>query len=433
MKISPFLLTVSLVGNLALVALVLKTPGDVASSPESTVANPAKAKASGTAATGSGGAIDTSDVDPKLWEGLAAGDFAGLTAKLQAAGFPPAVVRAIVSAQVGESFAARRKALTASQGNRPFWVNDQPNDPKIQAALRELSKEQTKLMKELLGASANDYDDPSYAAMMRRQFGDLPKDKIEMINRVRQDYSELTNDIYTAAGMGGGGPITMTNEERAKIALLQKEQREDIKQLLSPQEFEDYELRTNNTANSMRYNLSAFEPSEQEFRTIFALQRAFDEKFNTQSLVGAQGTPAAQELMRQRTEAQKQLTAEIKAQLSPERAAEYERAIDYNYQQISRVVQRLDLPKETAAQVWAVQKEIEQRSVALRSLPPADRNDQLAALAAEANARLISSLGQRGLDVYKQYGGYWLQNLQPPAARPGTVTAPAGTTTIIRP
>jgi hypothetical protein len=222
--------------------------------------------------------------------------------------------------------------------------------------------------------------------------------------------------------MGSGGPITLSAEDRAKIALLEKEQRADVQATLSPKEFEDYELRSSNTANTMRYQLSAFQPSEQEFRTIFPLQRAFEDQYR---LVMGSGDAASQEAMRQRMEAQKQLTAQIKQALGPERGADYERSIDGNYQQIDRVVQRLELPKEAAVTVWNLQKETEQRLNALRqdrTLAPAARDAQLATLSQETTAKLTSALGQRGLDVYKQFGGYWLQNLQPRPSMPPTGT-----------
>ena len=74
-----------------------------------------------------------------------------------------------------------------------------------------------------------------------------------------------------------------------------------------------------------------------------------------------------------------------------------------------------------------------------RQLPVEDRNAQLAALNAEANAKLTTALGQRGFDVYKQNGGQWLQILQPRPAAPAGARGGAvggggggGGTTVIR-
>jgi hypothetical protein len=70
-----------------------------------------------------------------------------------------------------------------------------------------------------------------------------------------------------------------------------------------------------------------------------------------------------------------------------------------------------------------VQETIQKQATALRqdrTLTPDQRNAQLAALAQQAQTQLTTALGTQGYDAYKNYGGYWLQNLQPrprPAVR----------------
>lgn len=429
-KISPLLL-LSILGNLALAALVLLRPGEKKDNTSPHAAPSASALAARSSAKTT--AIEVADVDPALWTNLGGEDLPTLVSRLRGAGFPPSVVRAIVAAQVNESFAARRKALAPPKTDLPFWKVNQPGDPKTLTALRELGREQSKVMKELLGTPVPS-DDPVYAASLRRQYGNLPQEKIDQIARVKQDYQDLQQQIYTAAGFGldTGGVISFLPEDRAKLALLQKEQRADIAQILTPQEFEDYELRSSSTANQMRSSLSAFKPNEEEFRAIYKLQRQFDDQYSSQTVM-APGTPAAQDLNRQRMEAQKQLVSEIKAALGPERGADYERATDGNFQQINRVVERLELPPSAAVDVWSVQKEVEQKMTAWRNdrtLPPAARTEQLAALAREAEAKVTAALGPRGLEVYKQHGGFWINNLQAQAnARsvpPGATPAPVG-------
>lgn len=412
MKISSFILTVSVLANIALAALIVAHTSDRAR-PGAEQSPSSEAKNNPGMAAGASAGNGSANVDPKLWEGLSEGDYPALVARLRAQGFPPSVVRAIISAQVSESFAARRKALTPEKTGVPFWQIEKPADPKTLAALRELSREQTNLMKELLGDNGAPDIDPMYAANQQRQFGNLSADKVEQMKKVQADYGELRQEIYTAAGIGGGA-ITLTPQERAKLALLEKEQEADIRQLLTPQELEDYQLRSSNTANIMRYNLMSFGPTEQEFRTIFPLQKAFDEQYRSQMMESP-----SPEAMRQRREAEKQLTAQIAAVLGPERGPEYERAVDSNYRQIYNVVTRLELPKEVATEVWTLQKDVEQRTATLNrnpALTPAARAEQLAAINQEVTTKLTGALGQRGLDVYKQHGGYWLQNLTP---RPG--------------
>ena len=50
--------------------------------------------------------------------------------------------------------------------------------------------------------------------------------------------------------------------------------------LLTPEEYATYLLRSSSTADNLRSSLQLFQPTEDEFRRIFALQYAFDQQFN---------------------------------------------------------------------------------------------------------------------------------------------------------
>jgi hypothetical protein len=395
MKLSTPLLLGSLAVNAALVAfLVIGPSGDSSSRPPSAV-RPATA-------TGSAAATST-PLDPDVWTALQAGDLAAQRDRLRAGGFPPDIIRSILAAQVNESFAARRKALTAAQPEMPFWKNPTP-DPKVQAALRDLSREEEKILKDLLGKDARD-DDPAYAASLHRQFGDLPDAKIEELRRIQDDYNRQRSDIFANARSGGILP-----EERQKLTALEKAMHADFGSVLTPEELMNYDLRSSNTASQLRYNLAAFDPSEQEYRTLFQLQQAFDQQF------GPMYSQPSQDEMKARSDAQKLLDRDISSALGEARYADYLRAKDYNYRQTSQLVARLELPPETANQVYAVQQDVQQRMRTIqmdRTLQMPDRLQQLSALADEAKAKIAAVLGPRGFDAYPANGGSWLQNVAP--------------------
>ncbi|MEO6568688.1 MAG: hypothetical protein ABIO94_07975 [Opitutaceae bacterium] len=413
-----FLLLLSVLGNVALLVLVVSS--SVGKNGNVTTSASANRETNSAAAVPkiTGGPVDTSDIHPAEWQEIVTADLATQVARLRAAGFPDSVIRSIISAQLSEQYQARSTALRGSQPKPPYWQNEQVLDPKIRAAQRELSNEYSKQMTDLLGTTAN--DDPVYLAQQRAQYGDLPREKIDQITRVQRDYNDLRQKLYDAAGLNSGGITTITNDIQAKMSQLEIEQRNDILGLLTPQEAEDYELRSSNTASQMRSSLAAFQPNEQEFRTIFKIQKQFDEQYNTQAIAGLPSA-AQQEFFQRRTEAQKELTAQIAAALG-QRGAEYERTTDNNYRQVYRVVERLELPKEAATQVWETQKDIEQRMTAINKTPgitPAAARSEIALLAQEANTRVSAALGERGMEVYRQYGGAWIQNLQNRAAAAG--------------
>lgn len=350
-------------------------------------------------------------IDSHVWSDLKTEDLPALVARLRASGFPPEVVRAIVRAQIDESFAARRKALTANE-SAPFWKG-QMVDLKRMAALRQLDREQTKQLRALLGADA---EDPSTqnVALQSRSLDFLPADKADAVRQVLRDYLEKRMDMYFAG-------ISLSTD-RARYDAIEKEQHAALASLLTPAELLNYDMRNSNTANNLRSELSAFDATEAEYRAIYQLRAQFDERWGLYAPMGQ--SPAERQ---QRAEAQKALNDQIKATLGPERSAEYERATDFNYRQTSQLVARLEMPPETTNQLWTVQKEFQKRGSDLyRSATSAEDRaavtHKLTALRDEAVARVTPILGSASrVDAYKQYGGSWLDRMVPqqqPTKRP---------------
>lgn len=411
MKLSTLLLAGSLAANAVLIGMIAL--GSSSDSASTTGAPREKLAAAKTTAS-----ADPTAPNAETWEELQAADLPAQRDRLRAAGFPPELVRAILAAQVSESFAARRKAIEQSQGETPFWKNPL-RDPAMQAALRDLNREHQKILKDLLGNDGRN-DDPQYTAYLQRQFGNLPADKMDQVRQIQDDYNQKRSDIY-----GSGG--TIVDEDRRKLMDLDKAMLADLAAVMSPAEFEEYKFRSSNTAQQLRANLRAFDATEQEYRAIFQLQEAFDEQYSTRYMSG----PMSQEEMRARSDAQRKLTEDIKAALGPDRALEYERAIDSRYRQATQLVARLELPPENAVGLWNVQKEFEQRMrTTLTGAGPmtaADRNQMLATMQQEAVAKVTSLLGgdPSRVDIYKQNGGQWLQNLAPrPVAAPRPAIPP---------
>lgn len=395
---SKLLLTLSLAGNLGLFGYVISQRG----SPSS-----AAGIGSGTSATPAAPGAAPS-AGSEAWKALVAGDQpADWVQRLRAAGFPDNIVRAIVSAQIRERYAARRAALQKNDDAQYWsksWNNWGGGDAASRAALRDLWRAERKEIKDALGDAYA--DSPEYQRMVQRQFGDLPKDKITALQTITEDYQELTSEIHQSANG------VMLPEDREKLAFLEKEKRADLAAVLSPEELQAYELRSSQTASSLRWQLGAFAPSEQEFRSIFALQREFDLQFSND-----RRSSNDEAVQKARSDAQTALDAQIKAGIGEARYADYQRAKDHNYQQLAGITERLALPKENAVAVYDLSKDIQKRAQEIRGdkdLKGDARNEALAALVDEANTKIVASLGERGAEAYKENGGWWLRNIAPP-------------------
>jgi hypothetical protein len=391
MKIFPVLLAGSLALNAALLAMMIAGAISGASSSTASMRPDApKPKAIPPTAPGT----DT-------WARLHIGDPAALRERLRAEGFPPSVIRTILAAQIRTGFGARRKALDAMRGEVPFWEAFTPSS-KLFAEYAALNIEELKTLRALLGPDPNH---PT-AADFRRQLPNLSDDKIEQLADIRDRYNQQMQDI----SLRGTGTETLSPDDRAQLAALRNAMHAEFATVLTPDELTDYDLRTSNTANSLRSRLSAFDPTEQEFRSLYQLQSAFDDQYQFTGLP----TP---DQIRARNDAQKALDDQIADTLGPDRYADYQRSNNYDFRQTNQLVARLELPPDAANQVYAVQQDITQRAhdVGLAPGPKPsveEMQQQLTVLGDEARTRISALLGPAGYEAYRQYGGQWMQRVR---------------------
>ncbi len=425
MKKAPLVLVLSLVANAILVGLYLtRTPAPTPVPPSrpagKTVASPAPAPGTGgtarPAAAPAGKALNLAEAQD-------------LVTQMRAAGFPEEMVSAAAQSRLmGQYYARYAEIMGLNAPVPPFWSSQAStsgllSDPARQAAQRELTKEMTNAMKELLGpdymtAGMNE----ETRTMFARQYGDLPPEKIVQLQQVMQDFSQQQSEIY---GPSVGGFSVRLPEDTARLAQLEKDRRAAIAALLTPEELENYDLRSSNSAAPLRSQLVAFEPSEAEYRTLFKLQQAFDEKYPNSLMMGS----VSQDLLRERSQAQQKLKEDMAAALPPDRAEAFLLASEPNASTVARIIGRLDMPMSTVGQVITIQKEIQAQATALRTdrtLTADVRNQALAALQQQANERIAARIGSNGLAAYKSSAGSWIQNLvpPPPVARGGAPASP---------
>ncbi len=458
MKLPALVLAVSVAANVVLGLWFLKAPPPGTDSRDQSPARGSAAH-SGQAATGASPKNDavwpnldgrhnlptlgqplataSSPTEDAVWPVLiGTGDLSALVERLRAGGFPPDVIRGIVGAQIAEQFNERRQALAGTPEVAPFWqtgmgppgsqivmigsttfitTNNSGQTAETQTALRALGREQSQLMEQLLGTDYLALDELQRASL-QNTYGNLPVEKIVELQRLTRDYSELRSQLITEATPNAAG-------QQEKFALLEQELRADLTTLLSPDELEQHDMRSSPTASMLRSRLAAFNPTEEEFRALFRVQRNLEQKQGVPpygsmgQLSGALETLGTGPfLTSMQGVTQPEVLSELQRVLSPERFEEFKLANDPAYRNISRITGRFGLPMSAAQEVVAVQKDIQQRLAAVRtnrSLSPEQRNVELEALSQEANGRITDAIGVRGLEAYREYGGTWLNSLRP--------------------
>jgi hypothetical protein len=279
--------------------------------------------------------------------------------------------------------------------------------PEQRAAFTQLNRDREELTKKLLGAA--EFDDDMAMSYQRREYGDLSPEKMGKVRDLMNDYADRRRKIIP------DGRIALPDETE-KLRALDAERDGDLRRLLSPAEFEQYELRRSNTASYLSNQVQGFGATEAEYRNLFGIYRPFVDQYVLNAWTA--DTPEQQAA---RKIAEEQLQPAIKAVLGADRYADFKQAVNPDYRELNQVIGRLGLPLSVARDVAAIQQDVNQRAAALRSdtSNPDQRQAQLTALAQEANARVASALGARGADAYKLYGGQWLDTIAkaPPAPK----------------
>lgn len=384
MKITPLLLVVSLIANLALAAMVFQRP---AVSDHTTSAPAGSSVASRPAA--SNGKADAA----ALQAALESGD----SAALAAAGVPADVARALAIGRALDKMQARMRELRpAPATDGKYWRRQGFRPDQMTREQRmEMNKVQREFFETLRSAVGEDFD--SAFGGRDAQYAFLPAVKREQLRQIDRDYEEMQSQAY----MEQDGIQLPSDQEKLRLLRLEKER--DIAAALSPEEREQYELRSSQTANNVRARYGDAIQSEEEYRRIFALQKAFDSQFSNQEMNMA--GPPSQETQRARREAEQKLQEEIRASLNPEQLAAMRRANDQDYRTADSLTRRLNLPANTPDVILASRENYAAQSMQINgntALSPQERRNQLQALATRAQNELQGTLGADGAQVYAQ-------------------------------
>ncbi len=303
-------------------------------------------------------------------------------------------------AALGRAFARfaekLRAAQAASAGGGKWWRNRVGNG--------DLSREQmAQARRELSDAMIAAFGDDLGIGGDNGKLEFLPTEKRQKLRNILADYDELEGKYR---GLGG---IQLASDKK-EMKLLQTERTRDIAALLSAEELAEYEMRTSATTSTIRNRYGDGIATEEDFKKIYALQKAFDDKFSPENFNGRL-TP---EMMTARADATQQLQADLRAAIGDDAYAALKRAADSDLRQVDALAARLNLAPDTTDRVAATRDSYaaeSQRIMADTSMPFPQRREQVQALAARAKSDLAATLGAEAADAYAQRSS-WVSMLQ---------------------
>lgn len=373
------------------------------------------------------------------WRQLLAEDLKVYRDNLRAIGCPEATVRDIMLAEINDRFAVRRRAILDPLELR-FWdvlafqtTNGRDNEglEKTTEPLEKLKQERQALIDEVLGPEPTDQEamQAQRLRQVQTELAWLPAEKRQQILALEADFMKrqqaLADEIQNRTDKN------WTSQDRQNSAELTRQLEQQRRALLSPEEQSEYDLHRSGAAN-WAANLAGFEPTEDEWHTVAKLTKEADDArakirpamdpqmMQRYGLAPPASTPDAPLTVADR-EAQLQAIkasqdAAMQAALG-DRFAEYQRASDGDYQQLMRVTQRLGMSDNVANDVFAMRQAALQQADAVRgnaSLSPETQQAALNAIQQQTMQALQQTLGADALPIYQQYGGQWLQQLNPP-------------------
>lgn len=342
------------------------------------------------------------------WSQLESTDYRQYIANLRSIGCPEMTIRDIIMTDVMRLYAQRRGQYY--QNGRPFkfWETDdkrklkqsQIEEKEKQLAL--IDKELPAVLRELLGINyereLNKYFVDNDEDNRRLSF--LSDDKRSQLLSLRDEFEGKREAVtYGLDGNLSPGDIE-------KLKQIDEEQEAALSSLLSPDEKANYELSMSPTADHLRSELIGFNPTEDEFRQFFQKQKAIDaeyayEDMNDPSVRAAKATE------------EDNMMSDIKAQLSPDRAAALDRAKDPDYQNLTVLSERFDLPDETSQAILDMRQVAEDEKRKLldnTDIPPERVAVALQAIQAETEKAARETLGDQAYEQYNQSAG-WIHAL----------------------
>jgi hypothetical protein len=418
-----------LLGSLALnvaLALALSRPRDSAppSHLQPEAASSAKPSAIPSAATAARASTETPPATPRdtipaapefHWSQLESSDYKEYIARLRDFGTPERTIRDIIVADVAKLYRPRLAALRPPRTTQTnFWEryytpSAEQGTKEQREQLRAVQREQKELLKSLLGENVHEEiaNDAGWGADHRKRFcGEMTEDQCRKLRQAHEHHGEVTSEIYTRAG-------NYHDEETQKeLKAARRKLREELAAFLSPEQIEEHELRTSDTANNMRWQLQHFEPTEVEFRAIHKHKQA------TEELNESRGPgPSTDESRKAREEKRKALDDALAQSLGSDRMKDLQLSEAYEFRNLLEG----GVLKDSVQAIADMKQEAEAAARNLRkdtALSKEQRDEALAAIRAETEKSITGLVGERRARYYTRSGGHWIRNLAPSPARP---------------
>jgi hypothetical protein len=299
----------------------------------------------------------TNAVAPALtWDKMETADYKAYIANLRRVGFPEELIREIIVADVNKMYAEREEPLKIPPVPQDAPLEVRRRKPTVAdienlMKLRDIQMEKHQLLEQLLGVkvpreilrtpNSRNYEAADYAV---RQ---LPAEKQQAALEIYEK-EILLDDLNQARGLRGA-------EELAAYRQVNEERDAALRELLTPEEFERLMMNAIPPGTEMQRRVIGMEPTDEE---MLAMWKVTHEHWKEQG--GVFGRWRAERVPPEQLKAaDEKLDKNLEAVLGPDRYLDYQLATSGTGQQLRNFAARYDLPRETLADAFRLQKEMD--------------------------------------------------------------------------
>lgn len=354
--------------------------------------------------------------------------------RLRASGLPENIVQRLVVERINRAVNVRRQELLAeAMKSAPPWRlaalrTDRLSvlTPAQRKELLDLETEARDQILRLLGPSQLDRE-----GNIAFKYGFVSPEKAVLLDALVRDYENM------GAQAKEESRFLKTPADRERDKFLRAEQDRDLAALLTPEEREAFELRASTTAlnSAFQARIAAFQPTEAEYRALFALQKAADERAAAGIRPGEPAIPPRPPgnvmgaTMISMSGSSQVSDDAARAALGETRFAEWQEALMPHFQTLARQAATNAISRETVKAVSALLTETTNTSWQIASdqtMDVAQKKAAMVDLAATTRTQVTAKLGASVAEPYLK-SIRWFEGISA-----GTAVQVNGNTTYFR-
>ena len=256
------------------------------------------------------------------WSQIEAQDYQTYIENLRRIGCPEETIRDLVKRDLDQHY-DQLKATAFNKGTtrNNYWKTGHPNaisQPNIntRTELAQLDQEKSKVLKDLFGVEGlaeinrlSPYARAKSKAKSGYSMDFIPNETMAELNSMEQEFG---SNLLKKMASG-----TSDAQDRNEIKMLRETRENQIASMLTPEQKFEYDLRKSPTAANLRLQLDGFDPSEDEFRDLFQIQKKFEDDY------GVSGVTISSSEVEGRRLAEQDMKSEMRSILGEDRYQDY--------------------------------------------------------------------------------------------------------------